>query len=283
MPSFAYQTPETLEEALSLLAAQGEEAKLIAGGTALVIMMEQRLLQPAYLIGLRRLRGLSDIRFDAAGLHIGALATHRQVELSAVVRERAPLLAETLRQVATVRIRNMATVGGALAHADPNQDPPPALLALAASVRIASTKGERTVALAEFFRDYYETVLAPDEMITEVLVPPLAPNTKTTYLKFLPRTADDYATVSVAVALRMEDGRCAEARIALGSCGSTPVLARRAAQLLQGGRPTPALLREAAEAVTAEVDPIADFRGSAEYKREMAAVITRRALERALA
>ncbi|HEV8343568.1 MAG TPA: xanthine dehydrogenase family protein subunit M [Candidatus Binatia bacterium] len=284
MIAFEYRTPKSLKEVYTDLKQFGTDAKLIAGGTALVIMMKQRLVRPTSLISLRSVRGLSDIAQKDGGLRIGGLATHREVETSPVVRRRIPLLAETYRHVATIRVRNMATVGGGLAHADPNQDPPPTLIALGATLKTGSNGGSRVIPLEEFFKDYYETVLKPDEVITEIFVPGLPPNSGAAYLKFLPRTADDYATVSAAAVVTLDKTRkvFTDVRIALGSVGTTPVRAREAEQVLRGQPVKPDALREAAEKAKQAVDPISDFRGSAAYKKEMAGVFVRRALERAL-
>src|SRR5579875_3822757 len=271
MIDFDYRAPTSLDEALALLQQHGYSARVVAGGTALVILMKQRLVQPELLVSLRRIPELDAIRADNGTLHLGATATHRAVETHPVVRERWPLLAETFRHVATVRIRNMATVGGSLAHGDPNQDPPPALIALDARARLRSAAGE--------------TDVRPGEVLTEVLVPAPPPDAGWAWVKFLPRTADDYATVSVACLLTLEPGttRCRDVRLALGSAGTTPIRAEAAEAALRGEDLTPARLREAAQLVADAVDPIADFRGSSEYKREMAVVWTRRALEQALA
>src|SRR3990170_1165558 len=185
----------------------GTDAKLLAGGTALVIMMKQRLVRPSCLVSLRSVRGLNGIEVMDGGLRIGGLATHREVESSSLVRRRLPLLAETYRRVATIRVRNVATVGGGLAHADPNQDPPPTLIALGATVKASSANGSRLIPLDGFFTDYYETVLNPDEIITEIFVPRLPPDSGGAFLKFLPRTADDYATGSAAAALTLAKAR----------------------------------------------------------------------------
>ena len=166
MNSFEFRQPDTLEEALALVHDRGEDARVMAGGTALVIMMKQRLVMPDCLVSLQKLRGLDRIETRNGEIQLGALATHRAVERSEAVRSRIPPLAETYAHVATIRIRNVATVGGALAHADPNQDPPVMLLALDAQVQLTSTAGSRQVAIGEFFTDYYETVLNPDEIIT---------------------------------------------------------------------------------------------------------------------
>ncbi|MBI3303754.1 MAG: FAD binding domain-containing protein, partial [Deltaproteobacteria bacterium] len=207
MIPFEYRTPKTLKEVHQELKQFGAEAKLVAGGTALVIMMKQRLVRPSCLVSLRSVRGLSGIAQKDGGLRIGGLTTHREVETSSLVRRQNPLLAETYRHVATIRVRNMATVGGGLAHADPNQDPPPTLIALEATLKAASAKGSRTVPLDGFFTDYYETVLQPDEIITEIFVPRLPANSGGAFLKFLPRTADDYATVSAAAVVTLDKAR----------------------------------------------------------------------------
>jgi len=283
MNAFEYAAPRTLDEALAVLREHGDEARVIAGGTALVTMMRQRLLNPGHLVSLREISGLD--RIDAANgdLRIGALVTHRNVETSPLVQEWIPVLAETFRRVASVRVRHMATVGGALAHADPNQDPPVTLIALGACVEIRGAGGGRALPVAEFFRDYYESALQPGEVVTSVVVPRLPAASGAAYVKFLPRTADDYATVAVAATVSLEpDGeRCRSARIALGSVGVTPIRARAAERLLAGQLFGAELLRAAGEAVEAAVDPLSDHRGSAAYKREMAAVMVGRALTQA--
>jgi len=284
MIPFEYRTPKNIKEVHQELKQFGTEAKLVAGGTALVIMMKQRLVRPSCLVSLRSVRGLSGIAQKDGGLKIGGLTTHREVETSSLVRRQNPLLAETYRHVATIRVRNMATVGGGLAHADPNQDPPPTLIALGASVKATSANGSRLVPLDGFFTDYYETVLKPDEVITEIFVPRLPPDSGGAFLKFLPRTADDYATVSAAAVLTLDKARktFTEVRIALGSVGTTPIRAREAEAILRGQPVKAEALREAAEKAKQLVDPVSDFRGSAAYKREMAGVFVRRALEAAL-
>ena len=285
MIPFEYRTPKNLKEVHAALKEFGTDAKVISGGTALIIMMKQRLVRPSCLVSLRTVRGLNGIEIKDGGLSIGGLATHREVETSPVVRRRLPLLAETYHHVATIRVRNMATVGGGLAHADPNQDPPPTLIALGASVKATSANGSRIVPLDQFFTDYYETVLNPDEIITELFVPRLQPNTGAAYLKFLPRTADDYATVSAAAVLTLDKNKktISDVRIALGSVGTTPIRATAAEAVLRGQPLKADGFREAAEKAKEAVDPLSDFRGSAGYKKEMAGVFVRRALEKALA
>jgi carbon-monoxide dehydrogenase medium subunit len=285
MQAFEYRTPKTLKEVQQDLKQFGSDAKLIAGGTALVIMMKQRLVRPACLVSLRSVRGLNGIAEKNGGIAIGGGATHRAVEASPVVKRRLPVLAETYHHVATVRVRNMATVGGGLAHADPNQDPPPTLIALGASIKAASADGSRTIPLEDFFTDYYETLLKPEEVITELYVPRLPANSGAAYLKFLPRTADDYATVSAAAVVTLDKSKknFADVRIALGSVGTTPIRAREAEAVLRGQPVKAEALAEAGEKAKEAVDPISDFRGSAAYKKEMAGVFVRRALAKALA
>ena len=284
MNAFDYRAPRALDEALAVLGEYGEDARVVAGGTALVTMMRQRLVQPRCLVSLRDVQGLGGIEATNGSLRLGALVTHREVEVSPLVRQRLPVLAETFRRVATVRVRHMATVGGALAHGDPNQDPPVTLLALGARVEIRGARGSRELPLGEFFRDYYETALGPGEVVTAVTVPSALPAASgAAFLKFLPRTADDYATVAAAAIVILEpDGeRCREARIALGSVGVTPLRAGAAEALLSGQRLGESLLQAAGEAAKGAVDPLSDHRGSAAYKREMTAVMVKRALTQA--
>jgi carbon-monoxide dehydrogenase medium subunit len=279
---FEFHRPESLDEVFGLLERYGEDARLMAGGTALVLQMKQRLAQPSHVVGMRRLAGLdalNAIEETDDGIRIGALCTQRKVEDSPLVKERLPLLAETLGRVATPRIRNMATIGGGLVNGDPNQDPPPSLIALGASVELVSSAGSRTVPVEALFRDYYETDVQPGEVLASVTVPPQPADSGWAYLKFLPRTADDYGTVSVAAVISREaDGSCRDARIVLGSVGVTPVRAYEAESLLQGGPLGDEIIRAAAATLRDAVDPLDDFRGSAEYKRDMAEVFTRRAV-----
>ena len=282
MRDFIYHAPTSLDEALSLLEQYGEDARPIAGGTAMVNLLKQNLVYADHLVGLGKVPGLRGITRSNGDLRIGALTRHREVERSADVAEAAPLLQEAYSRVATVRIRNMATVGGGLTHADPAQDPPPALMTLGARAVLASPGGTRELPVEDLFVDYYETALQPGELLTEVIVPAQPSDARAVYLKFLPRTEDDYATVAVAALARVEDGVCADVRVALGAVAPTPVRATAVETALQGQPVTGDAIRSAAEAVAEQVDPLADFRGSSEYKRDMAVVFTRRALEQVL-
>jgi carbon-monoxide dehydrogenase medium subunit len=218
-------------------------------------------------------------------LWIGAMATHHEVESSTLVARLHPVLAEVFAAIATIRIRNQATLGGNLAHADPAQDPPPMLIALGATVHVAGSHGERRlVPIESFFEDFFATVLQPWELILGVSVPAARPGSRAIYRKFLPRSADDYATVSVAVSMaRDEDGRVEAIRIGLGGVGPTPIRAHAAEAALIGELPD-ATRRELAGGLARDVvDPLDDGRGSADYKREMTRVWVGRAIAAASA
>ena len=289
MIDFEYHAPTSLKEAFGLLEKYGGDARIMAGGTGLVILLKQRLAQPEHIISLTKVPGLDRIEESTDQnrkpvINIGALCTQRQIETFPLIKEKLPLLTETFRQVATPRIRNVATIGGGLVHGDPNQDPPPSLIALSASVVLESASGQRAVPVEELFVDYYETLVQPGEILTRVQVPIPPAESRYTYVKFLPRTFNDYATVSVATVVTPGEGNhCQDIRIALGSVGLTPVRPAQAEELLRGKPLTEGNIRACAAAVKESVAPMDDFRGSAEYKRDMAEVFTRRAIQQALA
>ena len=283
MVKFDYYEPESLPQAWGLLEQYGEDARLIAGGTALIIMMRQRLLNPRVVISLARIPEFDCVRFDeAAGLRIGAGARHRDIELAAPVRSHYPLLHETFRKVAQPRIRNMGTLGGNLCQGDPLTDPGASLMALDAEITLASLKGERRVPLERFFLDYYQTDLRAGEILTEIRVPPPAKGLRWCHIKFLPRSQEDFATVGVALTLRLQGERCEDIRVALNSAAPTILRAKRAEAVVRGQTVTDGLAREMAEVAATEVDPMEDNRGSAEYKRELVKVLVRRAAQQAL-
>jgi len=283
--SFDYHEPDSIDEATTLLAAHGSDAVVLAGGTAFAILYRGGLIKPGHVVGLRRCADLRGIRADDSGLWIGALATHREVERSDAVRAHHPAIADAFARIATVRIRHQATIGGNLAHADPAQDPPPILMAFDASVTVAGPGGaRRLVPLDELFVDTFTTTLGEGEIITGVRIPPVKAGTRATYQKFLPRSEDDYATVSAAAAVRLDgEGRVLSARVALGAVGPTPIRARAVENAITGRRPTAGLLADAAALVSEAIEPLDDARGSAAYKRDMAVVWTRRALEQVAA
>jgi carbon-monoxide dehydrogenase medium subunit len=282
--TYDYHEPEHVAEALDLLDRHGEDAHLVAGATAFTLLWRQGLLRPGHVVGLRRIAALGGITGSSGGLVIGATVTHRAIEHSADVAAYCPAITRTFASVATVRVRNQATLGGNLAHADPAQDPPPMLMVLGAEVVATSKGGERVIAVDELFVDVFTTSLHAGEIITSVRFPTLAPGTRATYLKFLPNTADDYATVSVAAALRLaDDGTVADVRVALGAAGPTPRRARSVENALRGARPDAKRIADAAAHVDADIEPFDDVRASAAYKREMARVWTERALTSLLA
>jgi aerobic carbon-monoxide dehydrogenase medium subunit len=279
MTTFRYLEPTDVGEAVALLVAADGEAHLLAGGTALVPLLTTGYVQPSLVIGMRRLPGLRRIERTGGALVIGGLATHAEIAASPLVQSGWPLLAAACASVGTVRIRNQATIGGNVVHADPNQDPPPALLVLDASARAQGPDGQRQVPLGELFVDVFETSLAPSEVLLDVTVPPVPPGSRTAYRKFLPRSQDDYATVAVAALVRLgSDGRVADARVALGGVGARPLRATAVEEALVGRHPTSAVLAAAAAVVESAIDPIADVRGSAGYKRAMARVWVERTL-----
>jgi carbon-monoxide dehydrogenase medium subunit len=282
MIKFDYLEPTSLSEALTLLERHGDDARAIAGGTSLVIMMRQRLLMPKVVISLARLPNFDAITFDEReGLRIGAGARHRDIELSPAVQKYYPLLHETFRKVAQPRIRNMGTVGGNLAGGDPLTDPGASLIALDAEVTLTSHRGQRTIRLEDFFVDYYQTSLEPGELLTEIHVPP-PQRPGWAHIKFTPRSIEDFATVGVAITLQAKNGTCEDVRLGLNSVASIIVRAKRAEEILRGKSVDDAALQKMGEVAATECDPTDDNRGSAEYKREMVKVLVRRAAQEAL-
>ena len=281
-PAFAYHRPGTVEEALALLAEHGD-AKPLAGGQSLVPTMNFRLAQPAVLVDLNRLDALAGIAPSDGGVRLGAMARQRAVERSALVAARAPLLAEALPFVAHPQIRNRGTVGGSLAHADPAAELPAVMVALQARFILRSAAGERTLDAERFFTGLFATALEPGELVAEVELPAPTAGSGSAFEE-VARRHGDYALVGVAVQVALDGGgRCAHARIALLSVGDGPTLAPGAAAALAGQLPTPEAIRAAADAVNADLDPPSDIHASAAYRRQLARVLTRRALTRAFA
>jgi carbon-monoxide dehydrogenase medium subunit len=278
--AFGLAEPESLSEALDALARLDGEARLIAGGTALVPMIRLGLLKPERLISLHRLAALVEIRLDErAGLELGAMATHAAIERSPLVREGWPLLAEAVHRVATAAIRTSGTIGGNLAYAESASDPAPALLCLEAEVRVAGFGGRRSMPIGGFFRGFYEAALEPGEIVTSVRVPPPSPGARSGYVKFTSRSAEDRPLIGVAALVVLDArGRCAEARIGLGGAAPTPIRARRAEAALRGEVLSDAAVRAAAEDAARESEPLSDLMGSADYRRAMIRVWVRRLL-----
>jgi len=280
---FEYFEPTSLEEACQLLDEHEGDAKLLAGGTALIMWMRMRLLSPKAVISLEKIPDFDKITFDKAdGLRIRGGAKHRDMELSADVQQHYPILHETFYKVAQPRIRLMATVGGNLSHGDPMTDPGATFMALDADVTLRSSGGERTLSVEEFFVDYYETALEPGEVLTEIHVPPPSPTMGWSHIKFTPRTEEDFATVGVALTMSGKGQHCDDIRVALNSVGAKIFRAHSAEAILRGNDVTPERLAAIGKAAAEESDPIEDVRGSSEYKRELVEVFVRRAAEEAM-
>jgi CO/xanthine dehydrogenase FAD-binding subunit len=281
--SFEYVRPTSLADALEVLHQHGDEAKVLAGGQSLVPMMNFRLARPTVLVDLNALPELAYIRTAGDGLALGSMTRQRQIEKSTVVREHAPLLAEATPLIGHVPIRTRGTIGGSLVHADPAAEYPVVMVALEAEFTIARKEGTRRVAAADFFQTYLSTAIEPDEILTEVRVPGLPARARSAFLE-ISRRHGDFALVAAAAAVEVDgSGRIVSSRIALGGVGPTPIRAHRAEAMLAGQSPTSGLLREAAASVIELTDPPDDIHASAEYRREMSAVFTRRALTAALA
>jgi carbon-monoxide dehydrogenase medium subunit len=285
MPNIKLLQPAKLDEAVALLAAENGEAKIIAGGTALVIMLRNRLIAPATLISLGRLQELRAIRHEpGTGLKIGALVTVREAEMSPVIRERNPMLAQAFGKVGNIRVRHAATVGGNLSEADYASDPPCVLVALRARVKARSARGEREIPLTDLFRGFYETALAPDEILTELIVPDPAPGSRATYLKFISRSSEDRPCVGMALVMECErDGTCKDLRLVAGAVSETPQEIAAAEALARGKRLTDSLIAEIADAYAAAIEPLSDLRGSGWYRKQIIAVLARRALKQEMA
>jgi len=283
MKSFELAEPATLEEAVALLDPGDRSVRAIAGGTALMLMMKTRLFQPTRLVSLRRLNGdLRGIRAtENGGLRIGAMTSLAELEYSPLLASTFPVLTRSLRMLSNIRIRNVATLGGHLAHGDPHMDLPPILLTLGARISAMSTRGQRWIDVRDLFTGYYQTSLAKDELITAVEIPGLPSGVYCWYEKFTARSADDWPTVGVAVWYTVDSDVLREARVAVSAATERPMRVASAEASLIGSSPTSEIFSRAADAAADELEPIADLHGSASYKREMVRVHVRRALEKA--
>jgi carbon-monoxide dehydrogenase medium subunit len=281
IPRFDYHQPESFDELFDLLNRYGEDARYLSGGTALMLLMRAQLLHPPALLSIAKLQGLGGIARQNGAIRIGGLSTHTEINRSPVVRDVLPVLADSFGHIATRRIRNVATIGGNLAHANPHQDPPTSLMAFDATALVCGPNGERRIALGDLFVDYLETSLEHGELLTAIEVPIPDPDARAAFIKYLPRSADDYATVNVAVTLRRSGDHIKRPRIVIGSMGSTPVRAIESEAMLEGQTFSEELLAEAAQASLKRLDPETDFRGSPEYKKRVALVIVKRAIQQA--
>ncbi len=280
MRPFEYLEPVSVAEACSLLSERKEEAKILAGGQSLLPLLKHRLIAPRYIISIK---GLSELEYITAGqdsIRIGTLTTHEAVETSPLIKERFPMLAWMETVLASTQIRNWGTLGGNLCHADPAGDPAPALIVLGAKVKATSVRGVREIPLADFFVDYLQSVLEPDEILTEIEVPYLAHHTGAAYVKEAVRFGD-YPIVSAAAVVTLDNNIVKEARIALGAAGKTPIRVKETEKVLGGAKVTAEILEEIGTAVAEEIAPTSDVVASAEYKRELAKVITKKAVSQA--
>ncbi|MDY6973981.1 MAG: xanthine dehydrogenase family protein subunit M [Thermodesulfobacteriota bacterium] len=283
MKNFEYFKPDNIGEACSLLSKYTAEAKIIAGGQSLLIMMKERMITPSYLIDITNIPGLDHIQYDdREGLRVGASTTHRAIETSPLIKERFNILSEVEKVIGSIQIRNVGTIGGNLCHADPCGDLAPLLIALDAKVKLAGTEGERVIPLDGFFVDYFETALREDEILTEIQIPPPLPYSGKWYQKLSPRETDSAVVgVAVVVSLDSPNGVCQKARIVLGGAGQIPFRAEKAEMGLKDVSVTEKLIEEAARIAGKEANPISDLRGSAEYKRAMIELLTKEGIERA--
>lgn len=273
-----YFQPKTVSDAISLLISHGEEAKILAGGTDLLVLMRNRALKPECIIDITKIPGLDYISYhDEDGLRIGALATLRAVELSEVVKDNYLVLHEAAQQMGSTQVKNMGTVVGNLCRASPSADTAPPLLVLDAELRIAGPTETRVVPLESFFIGPGQTVLKYYEMVTEIVVPNLPAGTGMAFLRAT-RVAADLAKVNVASAVIVKNGACEDARIALGGVAPTPIRARKAEEVLKGEKLGDGVVQEAAEMAATEIQPIDDVRSTAEYRKELSKVLVRRAI-----
>ncbi len=280
--SFGYVAARSVEEALQLLTQHGDDAKLLAGGHSLIPAMKLRLASPRYLIDLSSVPGLRGVRIDGESLAIGALTVHADIAASDLVRKQLPGLADAASMIGDVQVRNRGTVGGSVAHADPAADLPVILTALNASFVLQSASGNRTVGAQDFFIDFYTTTIAANEVLTEIRVPLPPSGAGTAYAK-LPHPASGYVVVSAGVLIhRQPSGQCESARIAIGGMGSNPIRATATEAALQGQPLTPDVIAKAAAKAADGTDPDDDSYASADYKRQVATVYARRAIEAAV-
>ena len=279
MKNFDYLEPTSVAEACALLKQHGGEAKVFAGGAHVTILLKQGLYQPKALVNIKRIADLKGIHFtDGEGLIIGALVTHRELETSLLIKEKLPVLCEAEREVANIRVRNMGTVGGNLASGEPLTDLSQIFIALDGQLKIAGAGGQRTLPVEELFLDFYTTSLAEDEIITQVVLPPLPANSAIEYIRFSSSSVVDKPSAGVAVRLTLSGEAVGVARIVLGCVGPTPVRARQAEAAITGKNPTPELIAEAAKLASQECSPTSDLRGSEQYKRAIVGTLVKRAL-----
>jgi aerobic carbon-monoxide dehydrogenase medium subunit len=280
-PAFEYLRPKTVREAVALLKQHGDSAKIISGGQSLIPMMKLRLARPEYLIDINRIDGLGHIKEEGGFLKIGGLTREADLEASEVIHTKYHIIHDTAGVIADPLVRNLATVGGNLAHGDPANDHPATMVALGAKVIATGPGGEREIAIEDFFISLFETALNEDEILTEIRVPTPPAGSGGAYFK-LERKVGDFATVGVAAQVSLDgQGSCQKAGIALTNVGPTPIKARKAEDFLTGKPLDDANIKQAAALAASEAQPSSDLRGPAEYKEAMVKELTKRALTRA--
>jgi carbon-monoxide dehydrogenase medium subunit len=279
--AFDYHAPSTVREALDLLGKYKDDAKLLAGGHSLLPAMKLRLARPAHLVDLRKVPGLSGIKEDGGAVVIGAMTTHRAIETSSVIKSKCPVLAEAAAVVGDPMVRNMGTIGGSLAHADPAADYPACVIALNAEVVCEGARGKRTIKIDDFFKGLLTTAVGPDEIVTEIRIP-AAGNLGQSYKKF-PHPASRFAVVGVAAVLTMDGGKVGKASVGVTGAGTHAVRAKGTEAALAGKPADAASIQAAADRAAEGVDVQADLQGSVEYKTHLIKVFARRALEAAAA
>lgn len=280
---FTYIAPDSIDEALEVIAQHGDEAKILAGGQSLVPAMNFRLVQPAVLIDLNRIDALRYVEStDEGGIHVGAMTTHRALEFSPRVAEKAPLLAETIPYIAHPQIRNRGTLGGSLVHADPAAELPVIAVALDARIKVRSIEGERWIAASDFFEGLFMTDIHPEEMLLQVAFPARLPRTGTCFLE-IARRVGDYAMMGIATTVTLdEDGHCEHARLVYLNAGDGPMRAVESEKILLGEGDSKEAFDAAAEmASIEEIDPFGNLHAGIDYQRHLARVLTVRALETA--
>ncbi|MBZ5525596.1 MAG: xanthine dehydrogenase family protein subunit M [Acidobacteriia bacterium] len=280
-PSFEYLRPKTVPEAVALLQQHGDDAKILSGGQSLIPMMKMRLARPAFLIDINRIPGLAYIKEDGGFLKIGGLTRESDFETSAVVKSKYPLLMDTAIVIADPQVRNLATVGGNLAHGDPANDHPATMVAFGAQVVATGPKGERVIPIEDFFVSLFTTALKQDEILTEIRIPAPPAKSGGAYLK-MERKVGDFATAAVAVQLTLDGGGAVlKAGIGITNAGPMPIKAKKAEDFLKGKKLDAATIAQAAQLVSDEARPSADLRGPAEYKKGLVKELARRAIVKA--
>ena len=281
MRRFELSLPDSLDACLQVLAARGPEARVVAGGTDLLPQLKNGLLRPGCVIDLSGVPELRTVAVDGSGARIGAAVSARDLELAPELSQAYPALTEAAGMVGSIQVRNLATIGGNVCNAAPSADLSPPLVALEAEAVVAGPRGRRRVPLDAFFTGVRQTVLQPDEVLVELVLPARPAGSGATYVRHTPRRELDIAVVGVASRLDLRDGHCVKARVVLGAVAPTPVRATAAEALLEGQELSPALLEQAAAAAVESARPISDQRGSAEFRRHLVRVLTRRTLETA--